>query len=83
MNTWLNYNRNPKTRTDYFAFFHDDYSSNKAEEKVATMLADLAARLKVPADDLAGSSPLGMLKVVAKCYIDDLAAKLEKEGGAK
>ena len=80
MNTWLTYNRNPNTRTDYFAFFYDDYSSNKEEEKIATMLADLSARLKVPADDLSGCSPIGMLKAVAKYYFDDLAAKL-KEGG--
>ena len=80
MRTWLDYNRNPKTRTDYFSFFYDDYSSSKAEEKVATMLADLSARLKVPADDLAGCSPIGMLKAVAKHYFDDLQAKLANGG---
>ena len=82
MRTWLDYNRNPKTRTDYFAFFYDDYSSGKDEEKVATMLADPSARLKVPADDLAGCSPLGILKAVAKYYFDDLAAKLANGGVA-
>lgn len=78
MNAWMNYNRNPKTRTDYFAFFYDDYSSSKAEEKIATMLADISARLKVPADDLAGRSPLGMLNAVARYYFDDLAEKIQR-----
>ena len=78
MNAWMTYNRNPKTRTDYFAFFYDDYSSSKDEEKIATMLADLSARLKVPADDLAGRSPLGMLKAVARHYFDDLAEKIQR-----